>query len=94
MESKFGDFGLRLLDSVKMAEENKPAAEGQVDKLSKDVDVTAKYVFSMKECPTETVVIYLDRAEVTRSLKTEVKFGENEIVVKDLSACVDKDSIR
>ena len=49
------------------------------------------------EAPTlkcETVVVYLDRAEVSRSLRVELNEGENEVVIKELSACIDKDSIR
>ena len=89
-----GDFGRSLLDSVKMAEENKPVVEENGDISFTEPDVKSKLLFSMKECTTETVVVYLDRAEVTRSLRANVKFGENEIIVKDLSNCVDKDSIR
>ena len=50
--------------------------------------------FNAPECKCESVVVYLDRAEVSRSLKVELTAGENEVVIKELSACIDKDSIR
>ena len=50
--------------------------------------------FSIEDCKAETVVIYLDRAEVCRSLECDVKKGENEVILTNISTCVDKDSIR
>jgi len=50
--------------------------------------------YSILDCQAETVVVYLDRAEVTRSLAVKVEKGENEIVIKDIQKCVDKDSVR
>ncbi|XP_065179387.1 protein F37C4.5-like [Sycon ciliatum] len=46
------------------------------------------------KCPVSEVVVYLDRADVTREVKVELSVGENEIVVKQLSSAVDSDSIR
>jgi hypothetical protein len=50
--------------------------------------------FVISDGQTETVVVYLDRAEVTRSFQAKVTKGENEIKMMELSECVDKDSIR
>lgn len=50
--------------------------------------------FSAPKLQVETVVVYLDRAEVCRSFKAKVKSGQNELIVKDLSQSIDKDSIR
>ena len=54
----------------------------------------AKTHFNAPDLRVETVVVYLDRAEVCRSFKAKVKVGENELLVRDLSQCIDKDSIR
>lgn len=43
---------------------------------------------------TTKVVVFLDRAEVTRQLTTKIGKGENEIVVKELSEYLDKESVR
>lgn len=51
-------------------------------------------VLDIGQSRTDTVVVYLDRAEVCRSMRVHVRAGENEVVVKNLSACIDKDSIR
>lgn len=51
-------------------------------------------VFNAPDCKCETVVVYLDRAEVCRTLQAKLKEGENEVIIKELSACIDKDSIR
>lgn len=46
------------------------------------------------ELETTKVVVFLDRAEVTRQLTTKIGKGENEIVVKELSEYLDKESVR
>ena len=90
---EIGDFGLRLLS--RMAEENKAEEVAVVENnQAENAEMSDTNIFSAPKCKTETVVIYLDRAEVCRSLKTKIKRGENEVVVKDLSSCIDKDSIR
>ena len=60
----------------------------------KDTNKSDENVFNAPDCKCETVVVYLDRAEVSRSLSAKVKEGENEVIIKELSACIDKDSIR
>ena len=75
-----------------------------LEKLQKDVvdkggsedkvEEGAQREFSAPDLRVETVVVYLDRAEVCRSFKAKVKEGENELLVRDLSQCIDKDSIR
>ncbi|XP_066277874.1 protein F37C4.5-like isoform X3 [Branchiostoma lanceolatum] len=52
----------------------------------KHYDITAMNV--------EHVTVYLDRAEVRRSVLVNVKKGENEVLFKKLSQNIDKDSIR
>ncbi|CAH1799373.1 unnamed protein product [Owenia fusiformis] len=51
-------------------------------------------VFLAPECQVDHVVVYLDRAEVCRSLKAKLNRGENEITIGQLSSSIDKDSIR
>ena len=45
-------------------------------------------------CPVQGVVVYIDRAEVSRTVTADLKRGENEVTVKKLSPAIDKDSIR
>ena len=56
--------------------------------------VKETHEFSAPECQAESVVVYLDRAEVCRSLKASLERGEHEIIIKDMSAYIDEDSIR
>ncbi|KAG9035842.1 hypothetical protein FRB95_010436 [Tulasnella sp. JGI-2019a] len=44
--------------------------------------------------PIEAVCIYLDRADVHRSYSVELKAGQNEVHLKNLSNRLDEDSIR
>ena len=46
------------------------------------------------DCTIESVVIYQDRAEVKRAVPVHLYPGENEVIVRDLAGCVDKNSIR
>ena len=92
-DESISEFGWKLLDSVNMAED----ARSPADLLSKDTtegETRERNEFDATLCKAETVVVYLDRAEVCRSLRASVKKGENEILVKKLSPCVDKDSVR
>ncbi|XP_071113457.1 protein F37C4.5-like [Haliotis cracherodii] len=50
--------------------------------------------FLSPECPVEKVTVYSDRAEVCRQIHTTVVKGVNEIVLKQLPASIDSDSIR
>lgn len=86
-----GDFGLRLLDTVGEDSEEEEVFANMGDKDAQRMD---ENMISVADCKCETVVVYLDRAEVSRSLKTRVKEGENEVVITELSSCIDKDSIR
>jgi len=72
-----------------MAELGTPINKSFTSEISK---VGREYLIT--DCQTETVVVFLDRAEVTRSLVCKVTKGENEIIVKNLSKWVDTDSIR
>ena len=38
--------------------------------------------FSVKDLPCESVVVYQDRAEVKRLIKTKLSKGENELILK------------
>ena len=55
---------------------------------------TSESCFEISQCKAETVTVYLDRAEVARTLKSAIKSGENEVIVTGLSPSLDKDSVR
>ncbi|XP_067674170.1 protein F37C4.5-like isoform X2 [Haliotis asinina] len=57
-------------------------------------DKIKENVFLSPECPVEKVTVYSDRAEVCRQIHTNVVKGVNEIVLKQLPASIDSDSIR
>ena len=50
--------------------------------------------FSMKDQKCESVVVFLDRAEVSRLLKTKLNKGENELIITSISQWIDEDSVR
>ncbi len=56
------------------------------------MSVSLKY--SIKDLPCEKVVVYQDRAEVKRLIKTKLKKGENELVINNVSYNIDQDSVR
>ncbi|XP_064629545.1 uncharacterized protein LOC135488724 isoform X9 [Lineus longissimus] len=56
--------------------------------------VEIKNVFDAGKCQVENVTVYLDRAEVCRSIKTRITKGENQINIKRLSPSIEKDSLR
>ena len=47
--------------------------------------------FSMKDLPCQKVVVYEDRAEVKRSIKTKLNQGEHTIVITNVSSNIDKE---
>ena len=53
-----------------------------------------KHELSVKECPVKNVTVFVDRAEVNRIVEAEIKQGDMEVLVKDLPALIDKDSVR
>ena len=53
-----------------------------------------KHELSVKACRVKNVTVFVDRAEVNRIVETEIKQGDVEVLVKDLPALIDKDSIR
>lgn len=53
-----------------------------------------KQEFLLKNLECEQVVIFQDRAEVKRCLKTNIEKGENEIVLTNVTSSIDKDSVR
>lgn len=57
----------------------------------KDVQIIQSGV---RDCAIDSVVVYSDRAEVRRAVPVSLLAGENEVVVYDLTECVDKNSIR
>ena len=63
-------------------------------KMADDAKTDVKQTFKISSCNTESVVVYLDRAEVKRSLKIKLKAGENEIVLNNLSQHINKDTVR
>ena len=50
--------------------------------------------FSMKDLSCDKVVVYQDRAEVKRLIKTKLLKGENELVINNVSTNIDQDSVR
>ncbi|CAF1033344.1 unnamed protein product [Brachionus calyciflorus] len=50
--------------------------------------------FSVKNLECKEVVVYQDRAEVKRCLKTSLRKGENEIVLTHITPSIDNDSVR
>jgi len=48
----------------------------------------------VRECAIESVVVYGDRAEVRRKVPVSLTAGENEVIIYDLSASVNQNSIR
>ena len=51
-------------------------------------------LFSLKDLKCEQVVVYKDRAEIKRSLKTSLKKGETELIVNNVSNMIERDSVR
>ena len=54
----------------------------------------SKKKFSIKDLDCESVVVFQDRAEVKRTLKTSISKGETEIVLTNITSSIDKDSVR
>ena len=54
----------------------------------------SKHELSVKACPVKNVTVFVDRAEVNRIVEAEIKQGDVEVLVKDLPALIDKDSVR
>ena len=50
--------------------------------------------FSIKDLPCEKVVVYQDRAEIKRLIRTKLKKGETELVINNVSNNIDQDSVR
>lgn len=44
----------------------------------------------MPNHPVRYVVVYPDRAEVTREVRLQLEVGENEVVLKNISKAIDK----
>ena len=49
---------------------------------------------SIKDLPCSKVIVYKDRAEVQREIKTNLIRGETQIVINSLSSCMDYESVR
>ncbi|XP_065920409.1 protein F37C4.5-like [Dysidea avara] len=48
----------------------------------------------ISDCPVINVVVYKDRAEVTREISLQLESGPQEVVLTKLSKSIDKDSVR
>ena len=90
-EDLFSDLATQV---SKMADPSKKSAFDQVKTFADGGEFQNKFEFDVTKCRVETVVVYLDRAEVCRAVKTKLQSGENEVRLKNLSQCIDKDSIR
>ena len=49
-----------------------------------------KTEIELLQCPVKSVVVYPDRAEVTRLVKVTLDAGEQEIQFKNISKALDK----
>ncbi|XP_078617332.1 protein F37C4.5-like isoform X3 [Branchiostoma floridae x Branchiostoma japonicum] len=68
--------------------------DGELSKIdARPASVQVKH-YDITAMNVEHVTVYLDRAEVRRSVLVNVKKGENEVLFKKLSQNIDKDSIR
>ncbi len=86
--------GLPATNGINMAE-SASSSPGKLSNLEKDdVEIPIRQEFEGNLCKAETVVVYLDRAEVCRSLRTKVRDGENEILLRNMSPCIERDSVR
>ncbi|XP_019623482.1 PREDICTED: protein F37C4.5-like isoform X4 [Branchiostoma belcheri] len=81
----------------KMADTASPTLanlDGELSKIdTRPASVQVKH-YDITAMNVEHVTVYLDRAEVRRSVLVNVKKGENEVLFKKLSQNIDKDSIR
>lgn len=50
--------------------------------------------YEVKSCDLQQVVVFQDRAELTRLLKCDVSPGENEVLLTKFPEVFDKDSLR
>ncbi len=48
----------------------------------------------VRDSPIDSVVVYQDRAEVRRMLRVELATGENELIISDLTHCIEQNSVR
>ena len=53
-----------------------------------------KHELSVKTCPVVNVTVFIDRAEVNRFIKLNLSKGNVEVLIKDIPASADKDSVR
>ena len=49
---------------------------------------------SVKACPVKNVTVFADKAEVNRLVEAHIKQGDVEILVKELPALIDQNSVR
>ncbi|CAJ0602904.1 unnamed protein product [Cylicocyclus nassatus] len=54
----------------------------------------ASYCFEAADLPTKNVVVYSDRAEVKRVVKVSLSKGTSEIILKNVSAVIERQSVR
>ncbi|KHJ98234.1 hypothetical protein OESDEN_01786 [Oesophagostomum dentatum] len=52
------------------------------------------YCFEAADLPTRNVVVYSDRAEVKRVVKASLAKGTNEIIIQNVSAVIEPQSVR
>ncbi len=53
-----------------------------------------KQTVSIRDQKCVKVVVFTDRAEVERTIKTTLKQGENELIITAISNSIDRDSVR
>ncbi|ESP04072.1 hypothetical protein LOTGIDRAFT_230318 [Lottia gigantea] len=77
-----------------MSDEKVEVSSEDVKPIVSEDQVEEELMFLSPECPVRKITVYADRAEVCRIINAKPKKGINEIILKNLPACIDGDSIR
>ena len=74
-----------------MSDEANLSVSPQVQETS---SVPTKTEVIGRSCPIEGVTVFLDRAEVKRTIEVVLDAGDNEVLVTRLPIVIDEDSVR
>ena len=64
------------------------------DKNSEVLRENTRHELSVKACPVKNVTVFADKAEVSRLVEAHITHGDVEILVKELPALIDQNSVR
>ena len=64
------------------------------DKKSEVLRENTRHELSVKACPVKNVTVFADKAEVSRLVEAQIAQGDVEILVKELPALIDQNSVR